>query len=65
MESPLRERLAARGSRRVEANTVLCLDLSDLRKEYAKKMEYLASVRDGSTGNCMRVTGCATSRRRR
>src|SRR3974377_1256416 len=50
LESPLRERLAARGSRRVEANTVLCLDLSDLRKEYAKKMEYLAMVRDGSTG---------------
>src|SRR3954453_4868426 len=37
-------------SRRVEANTVLCLDLSDIRKEYAQKMEHLASVRDGSTG---------------
>ena len=50
LESHLSERLAALGSRRVEANTVLCLDLSDLRKEYAKKMEYLAKVRDGSTG---------------
>lgn len=50
LESHLSERLAAMGSRRVEANTVLCLDLSDLRKEYAKKMEYLAMVRDGSTG---------------
>jgi len=29
---------------------VLCLDLSDIRKEYAKKMEYLAPVHDGSTG---------------
>ena len=37
-------------SQRVEANTVLCLDLSDIRKEYAQKMEHLASVRDGSTG---------------
>jgi len=34
----------------VEANTVLCLDLSDIRKEYAKKMEYLAPIHDGSTG---------------
>lgn len=50
LESPLSERLAAMGGRRVEVNTVLCLDLSDLRKEYAKKMEYLAKVRDGSTG---------------
>jgi hypothetical protein len=50
LERHLSERLAAMGSRRVEANTVLCLDLSDLRKEYAKKMEYLAKVRDGSTG---------------
>src|SRR5437763_2837079 len=37
-------------SERVGANTVLCLDLSDIRKEYAKKMEYLAPVHDGSTG---------------
>jgi Transposase DDE domain len=37
-------------SQRVSANTVLCLDLSDLRKEYAKKMEHLTPVRDGSTG---------------
>jgi len=34
----------------VEADTVLALDLGDLRKEYAEKMEYLATVRDGSTG---------------
>jgi hypothetical protein len=50
LESHLSGCLAALGSRRVEANTVLCLDLSYLRKEYAQKMEYLAKVRDGSTG---------------
>jgi len=50
LESHLSERLAAMGGQRVEVNTVLCLDLSDLRKEYARKMEYLAKVRDGSTG---------------
>ena len=35
---------------RIQSNTVLCLDLSDIRKEYAEKMEHLAVVRDGSTG---------------
>ncbi len=35
----LEGRLAELGSRRVERNTVLCLDLSDVRKEYAQKME--------------------------
>jgi hypothetical protein len=38
------------GSRRAEANTVLCLDLSDVRKEYAEKMEYLDKVWDRSEG---------------
>ena len=50
LEGHVSERLAAMGSRRVEQDTVLCLDISDLRKEYAQKMEYLAQVRDGSTG---------------
>jgi hypothetical protein len=50
LESQLSERLVELGSRRVEANTVLCLDLSDVRKEYAKKMEYLDRVWDGSEG---------------
>ena len=36
LEIHLLERLARLGSRRVESNTVLCLDLSDLRKEYAR-----------------------------
>lgn len=46
----LGERLARLGSRRVEPTTVLCLDLSDVRKEYARKMQYLDQVYDGSTG---------------
>jgi hypothetical protein len=48
LEGHLAERLAELGSRRVETNTVLCLDLSDVRKEYAKKMECLDQVWDGS-----------------
>lgn len=50
LETHLTERLAELGSRRVERNTVLCLDLSDVRKEYAKKMECLDQVWDGSQG---------------
>jgi len=32
----------------VKEKTLLILDLSDLKKKYAEKMEYLATVRDGS-----------------
>ena len=38
------------GSGAVEQDTVLALDLGDVRKRYAKKMEYLGHVHDGSTG---------------
>ena len=50
LEAELAPQLAAMAGRRVEANTVLCLDLSDIRKEYARKMEYLTTVHDGSSG---------------
>ena len=50
LETELTSQLAKMASQRVSANTVLCLDLSDIRKEYAKKMGYLAPVHDGSTG---------------
>lgn len=50
LEAELTPQLVKMGSWRVVTNTVLCLDLSDIRKEYAKKMEYLAPVYDGSTG---------------
>jgi hypothetical protein len=38
------------GARQVGERTLLILDLSDIAKPYAEKMEYLAQVRDGSTG---------------
>jgi len=50
LAAELTPQLAAMASHRVSANTVLCLALSDIRKEYAKKMEYLARVHDGSKG---------------
>ena len=37
-------------SARITDRTLLVLDLSDIAKPYAEKMEYLARVRDGSTG---------------
>ena len=33
---------------RIQEMTLLILDLSDISKKYARKMEYLARVRDGS-----------------
>jgi hypothetical protein len=42
--------LIADGGKRIKEDTVIALDLSDLDKRYAQKMEYLALVRDGSTG---------------
>jgi len=36
------------GAQRVEKKTLLIIDLSDIRKKYARKMEHLACVRDGS-----------------
>jgi hypothetical protein len=50
LEKELTPQLVRMGSSRIQPNTVLALDLSDVRKEYAQKMEYLATVRDGSTG---------------
>ena len=50
LEEELTPQLVRMGSSRIQPNTVLALDLSDIRKEYAQKMENLATVRDGSTG---------------
>jgi hypothetical protein len=43
-------KLVGEGGQRIGRETVIALDLSDLDKAYAEKMEYLAFVRDGSTG---------------
>lgn len=37
-------------SKHVDEDTLLILDPSDIRKKYAKKMQYLATVHDGSEG---------------
>jgi hypothetical protein len=44
----LHDRILSMASNRIKERTLLILDLSDLKKKYAEKMEYLATVRDGS-----------------
>ncbi len=50
IETEVTSKLIAMASTRIGVDTVLALDLSDIRKEYAQKMEHLATVWDGSTG---------------
>lgn len=50
LEDELTNKLVEMASRRISEDTVLALDLSDIRKEYAQKMEHLATVWDGSSG---------------
>jgi hypothetical protein len=50
MDKELITGVARMGSRRVLSDTLLVLDISDIAKPYGQKMEYLATVRDGSTG---------------
>jgi hypothetical protein len=50
IEAELTSALVSMASTRIREDTVLALDLSDIRKEYARKMEHLATVWDGSTG---------------
>ena len=38
------------GARHIRQDTLIVVDPTDIRKLYAEKMEYLARVRDGSTG---------------
>lgn len=50
MDQKVQKNLLAMASKHVGKDTLLILDLSDIRKKYAKKMQYLATVRDGSEG---------------
>jgi hypothetical protein len=50
IESAVGQRLIQFGSKRINQDTLLIVDPSDLHKKYAQKMQYLAQVRDGSDG---------------
>ena len=46
----LMEEVARLGKRKVREETLLIIDVSEISKSHARKMEYLEKVRDGSTG---------------
>jgi hypothetical protein len=50
MGHKVQQNLLVMASKLVGEDTLLILDLSDIRKKYAKKMQYLGTVRDGSEG---------------
>jgi hypothetical protein len=47
----LEERIIGEGAQRVQQETLLIIDVSDIVKPYAEKMQYMAQVRDGSSGS--------------
>ena len=70
MGQKVNEVVAADAARRVRPDTLIVIDPTDIRKPYAEKMTYLATVRDGSTGelvpgywSCVAVA-CEPDRRR-
>jgi len=50
MDEQVTDAVVRLGSRRVHEDTLLVIDISDIAKPYARKMEHLGKVRDGSTG---------------
>jgi hypothetical protein len=47
----LEKRIIGEGAQRVQQETLLIIDVSDIVKPYAEKMQYMARVRDGSSGS--------------
>ena len=58
LERGLHDAIAAEGARKVHQDTLIILDPSDVQKPYAKKMEHLAKVWDGSKGDVGDNLGC-------
>ena len=70
MDSIIRECIAREGAGHVGKDTFILVDPTDIRKLYARKMEYLDRIRDGSTGDlgngywgCLAVAAEGGSRR--
>ena len=51
LEENLHDAIAEEGAKKVRKDTLIILDPSDVQKHYAKKMEYLSKVWDGSKGD--------------
>jgi len=49
IQQTLHDQIARHASSQITEETLLILDLSDVKKQYAQSMEYLARVRDGSS----------------
>jgi hypothetical protein len=66
----MNRQIAQAATRRIHENTLLIIDPSDIHKPYAEKMPFLATVRDGSTGELVNgywtcfITGCESKNRR-
>ena len=50
MGQAINEAVVEQAADRVKADTLIVIDPTDIRKTYARRMPYLATVRDGSTG---------------
>lgn len=64
------KQIAQAATRRIHEETLLIIDPSDIHKPYARKMPFLATVRDGSTGEFVNgywtcfIAGCESKSRR-
>jgi len=57
IEDTISEAVLEQGARRIRDDTLLIVDPSDITKKYARKMEYLAEVRDASEKKLRKETG--------
>jgi hypothetical protein len=57
----VQQQLVAQAARRIQAETLIIIDPTDVRKNYAQAMPYLARVRDGSTGELANGYWCGVA----
>ena len=55
LEKKLSDAILRTQCRKIDDETAIIIDESDIVKNYAEKMEGLAKVRDGSTGDCSKL----------
>jgi hypothetical protein len=53
--------MVAQAARRIQADTLIVIDPTDVRKPYAQAMPYLARVRDGSSGELANGYWCGVA----
>ena len=61
LREQVRENLLQLAAGRIDSQTLLLVDPTDINKPYAKKMQYLAPVRDGSEGRIQDGYWCCQS----